>query len=63
MEMPLDLNDAQICMEGAELEAALSTLDGDGWSTFGCLNRVTWLRVWFGEAKVREDILPNHFPG
>ena len=57
MEMPLDLSDAQVCMEGAELEAALATLDADGWSAMGDLKRVTWLRVWFGEARIREEIL------
>lgn len=57
MEMPLDLSDAQVCMEGAELDAALATLDPNGWSTIGFSNRVTWLRVWFGEARVREEIL------
>lgn len=57
MEMPLDLSDAQVCMEGAELEAALATLDADGWSTTGDLKRVTWIRVWFGEARIREEIL------
>ncbi|EME84636.1 uncharacterized protein MYCFIDRAFT_203102 [Pseudocercospora fijiensis CIRAD86] len=57
MEYPLDLSDDQLFSEGAELEAALSTLDQDGWNTQGCLNRTTWLRVWFQHCRIREDIL------
>jgi len=57
MEMPLDLSDAEVCLEGAELEAALTTVDPDGWSNAGFFNRVTWLRVWFGESRIREEIL------
>ncbi|KAF7196321.1 hypothetical protein HII31_02388, partial [Pseudocercospora fuligena] len=57
MEYPLDLSDDQLFSEGAELEAALSTLDQNGWNTQGCLNRTTWLRVWFQHCRIREDIL------
>ncbi|KAF2165409.1 hypothetical protein M409DRAFT_24259 [Zasmidium cellare ATCC 36951] len=57
MEYPLDLSDDQIFSEGAELEAALATLDANGWNTGGYLNRTTWLRVWFQHCRIREDIL------
>ena len=57
MEVPLDLSDDQICLEGAELEAVLSTLDSNGWNTSGNLHRTTWLRVWVQHCRIREDIL------
>ena len=57
MEVPLDLSDDQLCLEGAELDAALSTLDSNGWNTSGNLHRTTWLRVWFQHCRIREDIL------
>lgn len=57
MEVPLDLSDQQLFLEGPELEAALSTLDANGWSTTGNLSRTTWKRVWFQHCRIREDIL------
>jgi hypothetical protein len=57
MEEPLDLSDDQLFLEGAELDAALATLDVNGWNTSGNLNRNTWLRVWFQHCRIREDIL------
>ena len=57
MDSPLDLSDDQLCSEGAELEAALSTLDVNGWNTQGHLYRTTWQRVWFQHCRIREDIL------
>lgn len=46
MDVPLDMSDDQLCLEGAELEAVLSSLDSNGWNTNGNLYRTTWLRVW-----------------
>nr|OQO20119.1 hypothetical protein B0A51_10020 [Rachicladosporium sp. CCFEE 5018] len=57
MDMPLDLNDEQLFETGAELEATLKTIDADGWNTCGNLNRNTWIRVWFLECRLREEIL------
>lgn len=57
MEQPLDLSDDQLFLEGPELDAALSTLDANGWNTTGNLNRTTWKRVWFQHCRIREDIL------
>ncbi len=57
MQPPLDLSDDQVFMEGAELEAALSTLDPNGWNTGGILSRATWTRIWFQNSRIREDIL------
>lgn len=57
MEVPLDLSDDQLFLEGAELGAVLETLDVNGWNTSGNLNRNTWQRVWFQHCRIREDIL------
>lgn len=57
MEMPLDLSDDELFLEGAELDAVLATLDPNGWNTRGNLNRCTWIRVWFQHCRLREDIL------
>ena len=57
MDAPLDLSDDELCLEGPELEAVLSSLDSNGWNTSCNLHRTTWQRVWFQHARVREDIL------
>ena len=57
MEIPLDLSDEQLFLEGSELEAVLATLDSNGWSTTGNLSRTTWLRVYVQHCRIREDIL------
>lgn len=57
MDYPLDLSDDQLMLEGADLEAALATLDSHGWNVNGKINRITWLRVWFQYCQIREDIL------
>ena len=57
MEVPLDLSDEQLFLEGAELEAAIAQLDSNGWNTTGTINRTTWRRAWFEYCRIREDIL------
>ena len=57
MDMPLDLSDDQLCLDGADLDNVLSSLDANGWNTNGHLYRTTWLRVWFQHCRIREDIL------
>lgn len=57
MELPLDLSDAQLFLEGPELEAVIASLDSNGWNTSGNIGRKTWLRVWFQHCKLREEIL------
>jgi hypothetical protein len=57
MEVPLDLSDDELCLEGADLEAVLASLDSNGWNTNGNLYRTTWQRVWFQHCQIREDIL------
>ena len=57
IELPLDLGDSDILLEGAELDAALSALDVNGWNTGGYFGRTTWLRAWAQHCRIREDIL------
>ncbi len=57
MDVPLDLSDEQLFLEGPELTSCLLSLDEDGWNTTGNLYRTTWQRVWFQHCRVREDIL------
>ena len=57
MDMPLDLSDEESFLEGEELQAALASLDENGWNTTGSLHRTTWIRVWFQHCRLREDIL------
>ena len=57
IEMPLDLSDDELFLEGAELEAALARLDANGWNTSGNVSRTTWQRVWSHYSRIREDIL------
>lgn len=57
IELPLDLADEQLFLEGAELDAALAQLDANGWNTNGVQGRATWSRVWLQNMRIREDIL------
>lgn len=57
MDLPLDLSNEQLFLEGAELEAALAELDENGWNTNGNLTRGTWGRIWLQNCRIREDIL------
>lgn len=57
MEVPLDLSDEQLFLEGAELDAAIAQLDATGWNKTGNVNRTTWRRAWFEYCRIREDIL------
>lgn len=46
VQLPLDLTDNQLLSHGPELEAALATLDGEGWSKGTRVQRRTWSRAW-----------------
>ncbi|GAM86316.1 hypothetical protein ANO11243_043300 [Dothideomycetidae sp. 11243] len=56
LQLPLDLSDEEMILEGADLQRALNSLD-NGWNTQGRLHRSTWRRVWAAHAQLREDIL------
>lgn len=55
-QLPLDLTDEEMCLEGAELQAAIAGLN-NGWNTYKRVSRCTWRRVWAQHARLREDIL------
>lgn len=57
MELPLDLTNNELFLEGPELSAVLANLDADGWNTTRNLHRTTWQRVWVQHCRIREDIL------
>ena len=55
-QLPLDLSDEELCLQGAELQTAISRLN-DGWNSDNRFRRSTWRRVWAQHARIREDIL------
>ncbi|TLD36025.1 AP-2 complex subunit beta [Venturia nashicola] len=57
INLPLDLDDEQIVMEGAQLQEALASLDSKGWSKKNRVLRTTLMRCWHGFAPRREDII------
>lgn len=46
VHLPLDLTDKQLLSHGPDLEAALATLDSEGWSKGTRIQRRTWSRAW-----------------
>jgi len=52
-QLPLDLSDEELCLQGADLERAISRLN-DGWNPDNRFNRSTWRRVWAQHIRVRE---------
>jgi hypothetical protein len=56
-DLPLDLSDNDITLEGPELAAALAKLDQDGYNKAQKITRAAWMRVVLEFAKQREDIL------
>ena len=56
LQLPLDLTDEEMMLEGPELQTAIQKLE-NGWNTSKQFHRVTWRRVWARHARVREDIL------
>ncbi|KAJ9130756.1 C6 transcription [Pleurostoma richardsiae] len=57
LELPKDLSESQLFLEGPELEAAIAELDENGYSKVGKVHRMTWMRSCAGYAPRREDIL------
>jgi hypothetical protein len=57
LQLPYDLNDAQIMSDGPELEAALAGLDHSGWNQQGSIQRCTFARIFASDAMISEDIL------
>jgi hypothetical protein len=57
LDLPLDLSDHEVVMEGPQLQAVIASLDENGWNRQEKLTRTTWARAWLGFAPRREDIL------
>ncbi|KAF2107677.1 hypothetical protein BDV96DRAFT_293460 [Lophiotrema nucula] len=57
IQLPLDLNDAQIMSDGLDLDNALTHLDAEGWNSRGAVQRCTFARVFASNALITEDIL------
>lgn len=56
LQLPLDLSDEELCLQGDELQRAISRLN-DGYNVDNKFNRSTWRRVRAAHIKTREDIL------
>ncbi|KAL1303658.1 hypothetical protein AAFC00_007013 [Neodothiora populina] len=56
LQLPLDLSDDEIMLEGPKLESAISGLKDD-WNTVNRFSRVTRRRIWIPQARIREKIL------
>jgi hypothetical protein len=57
IQLPLDLNDAQIMSDGPDLEKALLSLDGQGWNQKGVVEYSTFARILASNALITEEIL------
>ncbi|KAL2041869.1 hypothetical protein N7G274_005654 [Stereocaulon virgatum] len=55
--MTLDLGDAQMVVEGQELEQLKDALDYDGWNISGEVHPNTSCRAWFEMSSFRDKIL------
>lgn len=54
---PLDIEFAELALEGEDLQRVLSTIDSNGWNTDGKLRRSTCTRTSFLIARLREEVL------
>lgn len=57
VDPPLDLLDGQLALNGAEMTAALASLDEYGYNKAKKWRRITWLRAYSPMASRREEIL------
>lgn len=56
-EMPLDLENADMALNGSELQRVLANLNADGWSGDKRTSQTAWLRASAICCKFREEIL------
>ncbi|KAJ4320112.1 hypothetical protein N0V94_003582 [Neodidymelliopsis sp. IMI 364377] len=61
VKLPLDLRDDEITGDPADLEAAIQSLDDNGWNTKGQHLRATWIRLRHMASRLREEILDFSF--
>ncbi|KAF2703823.1 hypothetical protein K504DRAFT_538630 [Pleomassaria siparia CBS 279.74] len=57
IQMPLDLNDAQLMSDGPDLENAILNLDNGGWNQYGRIEGCTYSRLFAWNALIDEEIL------
>ncbi|KAF1994633.1 hypothetical protein P154DRAFT_367137 [Amniculicola lignicola CBS 123094] len=57
IQLPLDLTDAQLMSDGLDLDAAIASLDEDGWNQRGLIQRSTFSRLFATNALMVEEIL------
>ena len=57
VKLPLDLRDNELTGPPADLEAAISRLDSNGWNTQSQHLRATWIRLRHIASRLREEIL------
>ena len=55
--LPLDVNDAQLTLEGEELSRVIRDLDANGWNTEDELTHVTILRGYMVLSLIRDEVL------
>jgi hypothetical protein len=57
IQLPLDLDDAQLMQDGLDLKNAIETLDNEGWNQNGTIQRCTYARIFASNALITEEIL------
>lgn len=57
VQLPLDLDNAELHSSQEELMLAISKLDSQGWNTEGKFHQVTSLRLLMSMASIKEEIL------
>jgi hypothetical protein len=57
LQIPLDLSDSQIMLQGQELEDAITALDNSGWNKGATIHRCTFSRLFVANASLTESIL------
>lgn len=56
-QLPLDLEEDHLALEGEALSLKLSRLDVNGWNTEGVIRRLAWVRTSVLVTRFREEIL------
>jgi hypothetical protein len=57
LQVPLDLSDAQLMLDGEDLANAIANLDKQGFSRTGAIQRCTFQRLFVSDALITEEIL------
>jgi len=57
IQLPLDLDDSQIMLDGQELENVIGGLDSNGWNRLDSIHRCTFSRIFVANALLTESIL------